>query len=42
MRRQFPVKLAMQQAEDSPDVDTDPPVPACAAAFWRVMSKSHA
>jgi len=27
MRRQFPVKLAMQQAEDSPDVDTDPPVP---------------
>jgi hypothetical protein len=42
MRRQFPVKLAMQRAEDSPDVDTDPPVPACAAAFWRVMSKSHA
>ena len=25
-RRQFPVKLTMQQVEDSPDVDTDPPV----------------
>jgi hypothetical protein len=33
MRRQFPVKLAMQQAEDSPDVDTDPPVPACAGGI---------
>ena len=25
-RRQFPAKLTMQQVEDSPDVDTDPPV----------------